>query len=147
MPKNEDLQSRRDAILQEIRIILPGTQALLGFQFVAFFNTSFKELSANLQVYHLINLLLTTLCAILLIAPVAYQEIRTNGHYNTRWLSFTSRSLTFSMFFLLLGLSGDIFIAATLLESQLSFIPYLAAIGTFLIGSFLWFGLMLFKRR
>jgi hypothetical protein len=147
MPKNEDSQSRRDAILQEIRIILPGTQALLGFQFVAFFNTAFKELSAALQLYHLVNLLLTTLCAILLIAPVAYQEIRTNGKYTERWLNFTSRSLTLSMVFLLLGLSGDIFIAATLLESNANFIPYLAAFGTFLTGSILWFGLMLFKRR
>ncbi len=144
---SKENKDRSNAILQEIRIILPGTQALLGFQFVAFFNASFKDLSEGLQIYHLINLLLTTLCAILLIAPVAYQEILSNGRNTERWLRFTSRCLTLSMVCLLLGLSGDIFIAGTMLRSGPAALPYIAAIGTLLAGSSLWFGIMFVRRK
>jgi membrane protein insertase Oxa1/YidC/SpoIIIJ len=127
---SKDNQERSNAILQEIRIILPGTQALLGFQFVAFFNTAFKELSTGLQLYHLINLLFTTICTLLLIAPVAYQEILAKGRNTERWLRFTSLSLRYSMAFLLISLAGDIYIAATMLEHKSSLIPYFAAGST-----------------
>lgn len=37
MAKNtETLERNTDQILQGIRIVLPGTQALMGFQFIAF---------------------------------------------------------------------------------------------------------------
>lgn len=144
--KKEPESTRTNQILQEIRIVLPGTQALLGFQFIAFFNASFKELSPNLQVYHLINLLFVTCSTVLLIAPVAYQEILENGHNTRRFLRFTSKVLTLAMFFLLIGLVGNIFVASSLLGLN-SIVPFISAGVVGLFGLSMWFGISVIKRR
>lgn len=147
MAKTLETKDRINEILQEIRIVLPGTQALLGFQFIAFFNASFKELSPALQNYHLINLLLTTFSTILLITPVAYQEIGEKGRISERWLRFTSKVITLAMICLLMGLAGDIFVASNLLHTGFDFIPWVAGITTFTFGVSLWFGLTLLRRH
>lgn len=138
---------RINKILQEIRIVLPGTQALLGFQFVAFFNAAFKTLPPHLQLYHLVNLLLVTCSTILLITPVGFQEIRERGRNTERFIRFTSRVITIAMFFLLIGMTGDVFVAGYLLQEQVPLVPALAAglVGTF--GFVMWFGLIMYKRR
>ncbi len=118
---------------------------MLGFQFIAFFNTSFKELSPSLQIYHLVNLLLVAGCTILLIAPVAYQEILENGRGSKKFLKFTSRVLTAAMLFLLVGLAGDIYVAGTLLADESNIIPVIAAITVFIFGFIMWFGITLAK--
>jgi hypothetical protein len=140
-------QDRVNEILQEIRIVLPGTQALLGFQFIAFFNSSFKELSSSLQAYHLINLVLTTFSVILLITPVAYQEIRENGRNTERWLRFTSKIITVAMLCLLAGLAGDIFIAGNLLQLNSNVLAWIASVFTLSFGMVMWFGITSLKRR
>lgn len=141
------LKDRIDESLQEIRIVLPGTQALLGFQFVAFFNTSFNSLSPNLQMYHLVNLLLVTISTILLIAPVGFQQILENGRNTERLLRYTSRVITMAMFFLLVGLSGDIFVAGSMLDQPSNILPAAVSITTFIFGFTLWFGVTSAKRR
>jgi hypothetical protein len=140
-------KERVSEVLQEIRIILPGTQALLGFQFIAFFNASFKELSPHLQTYHLINLLLTTCSTILLITPVAYQEIRESGRNTQRWLRFTRKIITAAMICLLAGLAGDLFVATQLINVSSGAVAWLAGLVTFVFGIYMWFGLMLMKRK
>jgi hypothetical protein len=148
MPTKKDYtSSRTNQILQEIRIVLPGTQALLGFQFIAFFNPSFKSLSPHLQTYHLINLLLVTCSTVLLIAPVAYQEILENGHNTERFLRFTSRVLTLAMLLLLLGLAGDVFVASSFLKLASNLIPAIAAVSLGVFGFAMWFGITSLKRH
>ena len=39
-----DLAERITHVLEELRVVLPGTQALLGFQLVAVFSTGFASL-------------------------------------------------------------------------------------------------------
>jgi hypothetical protein len=144
--QNQQVKRRMDEALQEIRIVLPGTQALLGFQFVAFFNTAFKELSSSLQAYHLVNLLFTTCCTVLLITPVAYHELREDGRHTERWLRFTSRMLSLAMLFLLAGLAGDIFVAANMLNMAVP-LRIGAAGFVFLFGALMWFIQPLIRRR
>lgn len=136
---------RVDEMLQEIRIVLPGTQALLGFQFIAFFNTGFTNLPPGLQQYHLVNLLCTTVCAILLITPVAYHEIRSNGRNTEKWLRFTFTMLPLAMLALLLGLAGDAYVAASTLAIP-TIVAALAGCLTALFGGVMWFGLMFLKK-
>jgi uncharacterized membrane protein HdeD (DUF308 family) len=145
--KKDQQIERANQLLQEIRIVLPGTQALLGFEFIALFNESFKRLSNSLQMYHLVNLLLITICTVLLISPVAFQELLEDGENSDRFLRFTSRVITLAMFFLLAGLSGDIFVATNLLSKNTHALPAIAAIFTFVFGCVMWFGVMLVKRK
>ena len=113
---DERLKAKIIEILQEIRIVLPGTEALLGFQFVIFFDPVFQDLSANLKYLHFGTLILTMTCTILLIAPVAFQQIGEEGHATNRFLGFCRKVLNIAMALLLLALAGDIFIAAQLID-------------------------------
>jgi len=134
-------QKRTDQILQEIRIILPGTQALLGFQFIAFFNTRFSQLPPGVQLYHLGNLLFTTLCAILLITPVALHEIWETSRVTTVWVRFTKRLMNGAMFCLITGLAGDVFVAGQLIKNLRPWAEGAIAGAVWLVGIIMWFGL------
>ena len=147
MAESKKSRERVNQLLQEIRIVLPGTLALLGFQFIAFFNESFNKLSTGLQYYHLVNLLFITGATILLIAPVAFQELFENGRSTKRFLQFTSRVIAVALFFLLIGLSGNVFVACTFLGKSGYVVPALAAAAIFLFGLAMWFGVSLIQRR
>jgi Family of unknown function (DUF6328) len=50
------LKTKIEQMLTEARVIIPGGQALLGFQFVCTFNRSFKELPLSIQYVHAASL-------------------------------------------------------------------------------------------
>jgi hypothetical protein len=56
-------------MLTEARVILPGVQALLGFQFVVMLTKSFEQLSPAVRMAHLVGLVSLVLAIVLLIAP------------------------------------------------------------------------------
>lgn len=144
--KQNDLKKDADQVLQGIRIVLPGTQALMGFQFIAFFNPAFQNFSPNLKTMHFITLLFTITCSILLIAPVAFQQIGEGGNATHNFLSFTRKQLTAAMAFLLLSISGEVYIAGRIIAlSQTASI--LVAAAVFGLGGFFWFFYSLLYRQ
>lgn len=137
---SDEIPSLRDKIsqvLEEIRVVMPGSQALLGFQLVALFSTGFDALTQEMRILHLISLGFIALATLFLMAPSAYHRIACHGNITKAVHSFASRMLVIAMFFLLAGLSTDIFVATWLIRG--SDAAWLAAIGCFVIGSTLWF--------
>ena len=65
--------------LTDARVVLPGAQALLGFQFVGVFLGGFEELPASSQYVHVVSLTLVTLSTILLMMPAAYHRLVEQG--------------------------------------------------------------------
>ncbi|MGE5072104.1 MAG: DUF6328 family protein, partial [Anaerolineae bacterium] len=64
-----------DALLNECRMVLPGVQALFGFQLIAVFNQGFSEkLSTGEQYLHLAALALVANSGALVMAPAAYHR-------------------------------------------------------------------------
>jgi len=120
---------------------------LLGFQFVAFFNSAFTKLPPGLQMYHTINLVLTTFCAVLLIAPVAMRELRSNSRSLARWLRYTPRFISAAMFLLLVSMAGDVLVAGRLLSKGPAVLPAAASIAVFVFGAATWFGTALLSKR
>ncbi len=147
MAKNtHDLQTKADEILQEIRIVLPGTEALLGFQFVIFFNPVFQGLPSTYQYIHFSTLILTMLCTILLVAPVAFQQVGEDGKITHSFLNFARRMLSVSMLFLLIALAGDIFIAAKVIELSTIFAAAVSLV-IFMTGIILWYAYALLRGK
>src|SRR5437868_6889432 len=95
--------------IDEIRVITPGVQALLGFQFVAVFNTAFNELPQSLKYIHVGSLFVISLSTIFLMAPASYHRIVDKGEDNEKFLSFASQMIVLAMITLALGISGDFF--------------------------------------
>lgn len=71
---HETLEEESTHVTDEARMLLPGVQAVLGFQLVAVFNQRFQELSAGEQLIHLAAFLLMALAMGLVMAPAAYHR-------------------------------------------------------------------------
>src|SRR5215467_8732791 len=65
-------------VLIEARMILPGAQALLGFQVASTLTDAFETLPVTSKWMHLISLVAIAICTIFLIAPAAYHRIALN---------------------------------------------------------------------
>ena len=88
------LQETVSNILEEARMILPGTQTLFGFQLIVVFNARFhEELSPLEEHVHLGATMLTALATAMLIAPAAYHRIAEPESVSRRFVALASRLL------------------------------------------------------
>lgn len=73
-------------VTDETRMILPGVQAIVGFQLIAVFNQRFESLSERQQSLHLLAFLLVTLAMGLIMAPAAYHRLAERGKVTRRFV-------------------------------------------------------------
>jgi hypothetical protein len=77
--------------LDEARMILPGVQALFGFQLIAVFNQRFDDLLGTPErAIFLVALVLITAACALVMAPAAYHRQVERGQVSGHLLVFTS---------------------------------------------------------
>src|SRR5258708_30490444 len=69
--RTETLKDQERSIHEEARMVLPGVQALFGFQLVAVFNQRFADMEAADRGTYFLSLLLVTGAIGLLMAPAA----------------------------------------------------------------------------
>lgn len=107
------LHEKIDALLTEARVILPGAQALLGFQLAIVLTQAFDKLGPETKSVHGGALLLVCLSVLLLIAPAAYHRIVYLGEDSVQFLTVGSWFVTASTVPLALGLAADVFVVGT----------------------------------
>jgi hypothetical protein len=114
MQRTEDeqtpLHSKIEQMLTEARVILPGAQALLGFQLAIVVTQSFEKLPRVSQVTHAVSLGLIALAVILLMAPAAYHRIVYAGEDAPEFHKTGSMMVTAATVPLALGISADVFV-------------------------------------
>jgi hypothetical protein len=136
----ESLEEEATHATDEARMVLPGVQAVLGFQLVAVFNQRFETFSRGEQILHLAAFLLIAMAMGLMMTPAAYHRQAERGRVTRRFVGLTSRLLTLAMLPLIVGLALDTYLIARLiLETHLA--PAIIAAGVALVLSALWFGL------
>ena len=139
------LENKIDHILTESRMILPGTQALLGFQFLAMLMQGFDKLPALSKNIHLASLSLMMVSIILLMTPAAYHRIVESGEATQHFFEVASLMILASMVPLGLGMCGDFYVVAyEVSRSALFSIASSIALITCLFG--LWFGFTVYQR-
>jgi FtsH-binding integral membrane protein len=132
-------------VLTECRVVLPGAQALLGFQFVTTLMEAFEKLPASSKYVHLASLLLVAVSIVLLMTPAAYHRIVERGEETEHFHRFAGRILIAAMVPLALGVSGDLFVVVRkVTESATS--AAISAIVSLLFFYGLWFGFTLYRR-
>jgi hypothetical protein len=100
-------------LLEECRMVLPGIQALFGFQLIAVFSNGFAtELSGAEQLMHLAAILCVVAAVALVMAPAAIHRTREPRTVSQRFLDLSSRLLMWSMAPLALGTSTDVYLVA-----------------------------------
>jgi hypothetical protein len=139
------VKDKIDHALTEGRMVLPGAQALLGFQFATMFMDDFDRLPASSKYTHLASLALIALSIIFLIAPAAYHRLVEKGEETEHFYRFASLMLLVSMIPLALGISGDLFVVVRkVTESATAAITASALALLFFYG--LWFGYTIYRR-
>jgi|SRR5882724_11734535 len=127
-------------LLDEGRMVLPGIQALFGFQLIAVFNQRFHELAALERYVHLSAIVLVAIAVALVMAPAAYQRQAEPDEVSRGFVVLASRLLLSSMFPLMTGISLDLYVIAVLITGT----RWVAALlGGAIFGVFfvLWFAL------
>ena len=107
------LHEKIDTLLTEARVILPGAQALLGFQLAIVLTDTFEKLEPEVKSFHGGALLLVCLSVLLLMAPAAYHRIVYAGEDSVQFHRIGSWLVTISTIPLALGLAADVFVVAT----------------------------------
>lgn len=139
------LKDKIKHVLTEARMVLPGAQALLGFQFATMLMESFEKLPETSKYVHLASLALVALSVILLMTPAAYHRIVEQGEDTERFHRFSSRVLLASMVPLALGVCGDLFVVTRKVSGSTAF-ALLCALVMILFFYGLWFGYTAYLR-
>ena len=139
------LKDKIDQALTEVRVVLPGAQALLGFQLVTIFTDGFEKLPNSSKYIHMISLTLMAVTMVLLMTPAAFHRIAANGEESERVQAVASGFLVAAMTTLPLGIAGDVYILfLKVTSSVLASRAVASAVLLFFYG--LWFGFTLYRR-
>jgi hypothetical protein len=139
------LETRIKHVLTEARVVLPGAQALLGFQLAAMLTDAFTKLPKSSQYVHLAGLGLLAVAIVFLMAPAAFHRIVERGQDSERLHRFSSTMVLAAMVPLGLALSADFYVVGAKVLGSDSLALTLAGVSlVFFFG--LWFGLMLAVR-
>lgn len=140
------LHDKVEQVLTEARVVLPGAQALLGFQFATILMDGYEKLPQTSQFIHLSGLGIMGLSVIMLMTPAAYHRIVERGEDTEHFHRVASRLLLVAMFFLPLGMCADLYVVMNkVMNSTTSAILGAAAGISFFYA--LWFGYTLIQKR
>lgn len=142
----EKLEEAATHATDEARMILPGVQAIMGFQLIAVFNQRFETLDAADQAVHLGAFFSIALAMGLLMTPAAYHRLAERGCVTKRFVTLASVLIAVALLPLLIGLAMDSYILVRLVFRDRT--ASLAAGGTVaVVLAAMWFGLPLSLRR
>lgn len=142
----ETLEEEATHITDEARMVLPGVQAILGFQLMAIFNQRFEQLSHGEQLVHLASFLLTATAMGLIMAPAAYHRLVERDRVSRRFVNLSSTLLCAAMLPFIAAVALDAYLVSRMVLQDT--LPSLLVAGaTVLILGGLWFGLPLGERR
>jgi len=95
-------------MLTEARVIIPGGQALLGFQLIATLTKAFNELPALFKYVHCAGLCAVALAVVLLMTPAAVHRLGFDGEDNSDFFRIGSRLVIAASIPLAIGISSDV---------------------------------------
>lgn len=123
-------------IIEEARVILPGLQALFGFQTIAVFNQRFADIETYAKVCHLLGLGMVIVAVAMVMTPAVYYRAL-GGRATTRMAKLSSFMIRGALAPLALGLALDMFTVIHVATGRLP-MSVLAGVATFLLLGSLW---------
>jgi Family of unknown function (DUF6328) len=104
------LQTRIEQLLTEARIIIPGAQALFGFQFVAMLTTGFDRLPQTAKLVHAAALCLIAVNVVVLMTPAALHRLSFGGEDSEAFLRMGSALVVAAPLFLAGGIAAESYV-------------------------------------
>lgn len=138
MPTSDEktpLDAKIDYVLTEARVVLPGAQALLGFQLAIVLTNGFAQLADGPKLVHGLALGLIAIAAALLIAPAAYHRLVYGGRSEPSFHRLAGRLVLIATAFLACGMAADIYVVVVKITDSAAMAFWLAVgAGALLLG-------------
>jgi hypothetical protein len=144
--EKETLKDGMRNVIEEARVIIPGIQALFGFQTMAVFNNRFDDLPAEVKAAYLVALGLLVLAIGLLMTPAAYHRLAEPGQVSRTMIRRSSTLITAGLVPLTFALAIDVHVVVVAAIDN-DAIGLGAAAATFVFLAGLWFGFPLSQKR
>lgn len=104
------LPTKIEQMLTEARVIIPGCQALLGFQLIAMLTRAFDELPPDAKLMHAAGLCFVTIAMVLLMMPAALHRQAFGGNDSEAFLRLGSAFVIAASLPLALGIAADVYV-------------------------------------
>jgi hypothetical protein len=137
---NTPLATKVEQLLTEARLIIPGAQALLGFQFIAMLTSGFDRLPQSVKAVHALALCLVAINVILLMTPAALHRLSFNGEDSRKFLRMGSALVIPAPGFLAAGIAAETFVVLHKVSSNADWAA-IAALGSFVALIGLWYAI------
>lgn len=137
-----NLEEEGTLILRESRMIIPGIQAIFGFQLIAVFSEGFGErLEQHHEIIHLLAMILVLIAIALVMSPAVYQRRVEPRRISTDFIKLASKMLTWGLRAFTLGLAADVGVItyAVTGKDSLALLLSLTSLG-FLVWLWFFFG-------
>ena len=136
------LGTRIEQVLTEARLIIPGGQALFGFQFVAMLTTGFDRLPQGSKIAHAVALGLIAINVVLVMMPAAVHRLSYGGEDSKDFLRIASALVVTAPLFLAGGIATETFVVLQKVTENSRW-SIAGACGTFFIFMLCWYALPL----
>jgi hypothetical protein len=113
MDEHTSIDVRVEHMLTEARVLLPGAQALFGFQMAVLLTEAFADLPTSSQFLHAVALCCIAIAVILLMAPASFHRIAFGGENTESFYRIGSRFVIASALPLAAGITSDLYVAVT----------------------------------
>ena len=110
MTEDTSKEAKTEYVLTESRVVLPGAQALLGFQLAITMTSAFTALQAADKFLHLAALGFIALSTVLLLAPATYHRIVYHGRSERGFYRIASHLILAATVCIAAGLALDTFV-------------------------------------
>lgn len=139
------LTKAADHLIEECRMVLPGVQALFGFQLVAVFSERFDTaLSSGEKLLHLGSIALVGLAIALIMTPAAYHRVTSADRVSAHFIRLSTGLLMAGMPVLMLALALDAYLVGRLIGGTR--IAMAVAAALLAVFASLWIGLPFVSR-
>jgi len=140
------LSTKIEQMLTEARVIIPGCQALLGFQLVAMLTHAFDELPSDAKIMHAAGLCCVTIAMILLMTPAALHRESFGGEDSELFHRLGSGFVIAGPLPLALGIAADVYVVFLKITHSIA-ITITAGLALLLAMLLLWYLYPMWLRR
>jgi hypothetical protein len=139
------LAQASEHVIEESRMVLPGMQALFGFQMIVVFNSTFSDKLGSLQQHlHLLATSLVVVAIAIIMTPAAYHRLTSPRSVSGHFVAASSNMLLLSMAPLALAVCIDLYVVAWLVVGDTAAVALAACLLA--VFSYMWFVLPRVKR-
>jgi len=132
------LSKAAENLLSEARMVLPGIQALFGFQLIVVFSSIFAEkLSLTEQRLHLLAIVMVVVAIAIIMTPAAYHRQTGPEKVTQQFIDLLATLMLISMLPLALSLCMEFYLISQIILGD-ELLSLLISIGLFALFIILW---------